>query len=126
MFNNPYIMYPYPQIFNGINTARGIRNINLFSRIKNGIKTINWTGLINNTSKTLGIINQTIPMVKQVGPVMNNMKSMLKLASVFKDETDKPKPINTNRNISNNNNTKASTPTNNNQKDYSPTFFIPS
>lgn len=118
MFNNPYYMYSYPQMFNGINTVRGIRNINLFSKIRNGIKAINWTGLINNTSKTLGIINQTIPMVKQVGPMMNNMKSMLKLASVFKDETDKP--------IINKNNTKTSTPTNYNQKDYSPTFFIPS
>lgn len=52
------------------------------------IRSFNWGGLINNTSKTLGIINQTIPLVRQVGPMVGNMRSMLRLASVFKDETD--------------------------------------
>lgn len=52
------------------------------------VKSFNWGGLINNTSKTLGIINQSIPLVKQVGPMVGNVKSMLKVASVFKDETD--------------------------------------
>lgn len=44
--------------------------------------------LLNGASKTLGVVNQAIPIVKQVSPMMSNMKSMLKIASVFKDETD--------------------------------------
>ena len=76
--------------------ARGFginRGVGLFSRIGNSLgalKAINWGGIINNTSKTLGIINQTIPLVRQVGPMMNNMRSMLRIASIFKDETDRP------------------------------------
>lgn len=68
------------------------RGAGLFSRLGSSfsaIKGINWGGLINNASKTLGVINQTIPLVRQVGPMVNNMKSMLKVASLFKDETDK-------------------------------------
>ena len=111
---------------NGLNNTR---NLGLFSRLGNSlnaIKAINWTGFINNTSKTLGIINQTIPLVKQVGPMMNNMKSILKIASIFKDETDKI-PKNSHLNVKRNNKTSTKTPTTNHQpqtEDYSPTFFI--
>ncbi len=56
--------------------------------IFSGLRSFNWSGLLNNASKALGVVNQAIPVVKQVGPMMNNMKSMLKIASVFKDETD--------------------------------------
>lgn len=54
------------------------------------LRGINWSGMLNNASKALGVVNQAIPVVKQVGPMMNNMKSMLKIASAFKDETDVP------------------------------------
>lgn len=99
-----------------------------------GIKTINWGGLINNTSKTLGIINQTIPLVRQVGPMVTNMKSMIKVASLFKDETDIPRntqrsqvqnqnkvPNNTQKNPTN-----ETTYSKNTTEEYteSPTFFI--
>ena len=105
----------------------------LFERLGNaikGIKSLNWGGLINNTSKTLGIINQTIPLVKQVGPMVGNMRSMLKIASIFKDETD---PVTNKRPVKNHNQTNQnSNHITNNQKnnnseqieDYSPNFFI--
>lgn len=67
------------------------RGLGLFSRLGNSlgaVRTLNWGGLINGASKTLGVINQTIPLVKQVGPMFQNVRSMLKVASVFKDETD--------------------------------------
>ncbi|MGM9881895.1 MAG: VrrA/YqfQ family protein [Bacilli bacterium] len=60
---------------------------------------INWSSLLGNASRALGVVNQAIPIVKEVGPMMHNMKSMLKIASVFKDETD------ANTNIRNENNT---------------------
>lgn len=80
------------------------RGLGFFSRLGSGfsaLRSLNWGGFINNASKTLGVINQTIPLVRQVGPMMNNMKSMLRVASVFKDETDK-KPTRQKRTISNN------------------------
>lgn len=67
------------------------RGLGLFSRLGSGLsafKGINWGGLITNTSKTLNVVNQAIPLVRQVGPMFNNVKSMMRLASVFKDETD--------------------------------------
>ena len=126
MYNTPYfIPNPYFNIpiHNNFNN-QSIRRLGLFQRLGNSIKSINWTGMINNTSKTLGIINQSIPIVKQVGPVMNNMKSMLKIASIFKDETDIPQKKSTSTNIPNNyshNNTFQ----NKKEDTYSPTFFIP-
>ena len=161
MYNGPFYIPGFmPNMFPPIqNTiipqrlaARGIANslgatrgTGLINRLGNGfasLKAINWSGLINGTSKTLGVINQTIPIVKQVGPVMNNMKSMLRVASIFKDETDSPKGTrnrqpkksfnnNTDPNISpiNHHTTKKSqeeTRTLNEKEDYSPTFFVSS
>lgn len=85
----------------------------LFSRLlggSNGVRAglgttraFSWQGLLNTTSKTLNVINQALPIVKQVGPVYNNMKSMLRVASLFKDETDPIPTINKNDNIKTNN-----------------------
>ena len=116
----------------GMNTGMNMaRNGGLFSRLSGGMKGINWSGILNGTSKTLGVINQAIPVVKQVGPMFNNMKSMLKVASLFKDETDPPARNNTNNtnNNKNNNNSindvieKENTITNNSYSN-SPNFFI--
>ena len=144
MYNQPYFIPNFyhstiPFMMRGSMTNNAIRGgvfankIGLFSKLGNNLnalKSINWKGFINNTSKTLGIINQTIPLVKQVGPMMNNMKSMLKIASLFKDETD----ISTKKaNQQPQNNIKTSHQTSNFQPkephqeyDYSPTFFIDS
>lgn len=90
MYGQPFI---YPGQFTPLN---GMANKGLLTKISSligGIKKVNWTNLINNTSKTLGIINQTIPMVKQVGPLVGNMKSMLKVAGAFSEITS-PSPKN--------------------------------
>lgn len=124
------------------------RGLGLFSRLGSGlsaIRSLNWGGFINNASKTLGVINQTIPLVKQVGPMVNNMKSMLRVASIFKDETDRKSTRQRNRATSsyssNSSNSNSSTSyyghsslhgkqeenshLESNQEDHSPTFFIP-
>ena len=117
----------------GLSQSRGIGLFGRLGNSLNAIKSINWSGIINNTSKTLGIINQSIPIVKQVGPMMHNMKSMLKIASIFKDETDLPKHSHTitpytpkSTHQTNNTTEKATTPFTSQIDDYSPTFFIPS
>lgn len=61
------------------------RGAGLFSRLGRGF---NLGSILNNTQRTLNVINQAIPVVKQAGPMMNNMKTMFKLAGAFKDETD--------------------------------------
>ena len=119
MYNQPFYM---PGYYPGTisNLTRGAmmpsralgavgasRGASLFGRLGNAfgaIKAFNWSGLINNTSKTLGIINQTIPLVRQVGPMVGNMRSMLRLASAFKDETDTTNTSNSNNNSTTNNN----------------------
>ena len=50
--------------------------------------TLNFGNILTNTSKALGVVKEAIPIVKEVGPMMGNMRSMLKIASIFKDETD--------------------------------------
>lgn len=53
----------------------------LFSRLFSGI---NWSSILSNTQKTLGIVNQAIPMVKQISPIMKNAKTMFKVMNEFK------------------------------------------
>ncbi len=65
------------------------RSMGLFQRLTNGIRSVNWSGLLNNANKTLNVVNQTIPLVRQAGPMVNNMKSMLKIAKAFGNETTK-------------------------------------
>ena len=61
-----------------------------------GLKSMNWGGLLSNAQKTLGVINQTIPIVYQVKPMINNARTMFKIANTLKED----KPV---TNIPNNN-----------------------
>ena len=75
----PYGTMPYA----GTATKTG-----LLSKIfKNGL---NWSTILTNTQKTLNIVNQTIPVIKQVGPVVNNAKTMFRVMNEFK-KVDTPK-----------------------------------
>ena len=114
-----------------------VRGASLFGRLGNSIRAlrgIHWGTIINNTSKTLGIVNQTIPIVKQVGPMMNNVKSMIRVASIFKDETDN-RPFRRSSSYHHsdvspsrtNDSYQVSSPKNDSfTDDYSPTFFVSS
>lgn len=114
MYNNQFFMPGYSRIMASPNIIRGLPSAamantartsgGLLSRILpglSGIRKVNWGTLINNTSRTLGLINQTIPIVRQVGPMVNNMRSMLRVASIFKDETDVKTNNNANKNTTN-------------------------
>lgn len=146
MYNQPFFIPSYyssaiPNLTRGammtnpaLSVGSASRGASLFGKLGNAvgaIKSFNWGGLINNTSKTLGIINQTIPLVRQVGPMVGNMRSMLKIASAFKDETDTSST--NNQNITKNQPQNTNNTTYDNRKeekivDYttndSPTFFI--
>lgn len=85
-------MYPNPFMRTG-----------LLSRGLNLTKAINWGGLLDGTQKTLGVINQAIPIVYQVKPIINNARTMFKIA----DEIRSPNRLN---DVNQNNNfTKTST-----------------
>lgn len=120
-YYSPYFSYaPYT----AAPASRGI-----LSSIVGGVKGINWSGLLSNVQKTLGIVNQAIPMVKQVSPIVNNAKTMFKIMNEFK-KVDTPINSNDSKNIQNLNEQKTNieTATNNtvtnDQYDSGPTFFI--
>jgi len=46
---------------------------------------INWGSLLTNTQKTLGIINQSIPIFYQVKPIWNNVRTMFKVMGQMKE-----------------------------------------
>ena len=59
-----------------------------------GLKSINWASILDNTQKTLGVINQAIPIVYQVKPIINNAKTMFRIADVMKTNDNNSNSIN--------------------------------
>ncbi len=75
-YYNPYFsMYPY---------ASSTLKTGLFSKLFSSIKGINFSSIISGTGKTLNVINQALPLVKQAKPVLNNAKTMFKVMNEFK------------------------------------------
>ena len=118
MFNNPY-NYPYMnmrEMTMNPYISEGIAN---FPRPRpsffKGLSNIKWGNVLNNTQKTLNVINQAIPVYYQIKPIFSNVKSFGRLISAFNSE-DTHK--NNNKAIFNNNEIKKENSLN------SPTFFI--
>lgn len=80
--------YPY---FNGIPymTAAPVARTGLFGNLFRGI---NFSSILSGTQKTLGIVNQAIPLVKQAKPVLNNAKTMFRVMNEFK-KVDTPTAV---------------------------------
>lgn len=132
MMPNPYMQMPNinPMMTRGINNIGAMGGLSRGASMSkaggllSGIKGLNWSGMLNNVSKTLGV-------VKEVRPMMHNMRSMLKIASVFNDETttsntqnNKVKE-NTNKPETNNKTTDSiSTNTTSSIKTNTPNFFL--
>lgn len=49
---------------------------------------INWNSILNNTQRTLGIINQAIPIIYQVRPLLNNARTLFRVASALNSNDD--------------------------------------
>lgn len=86
----------------------------LFGRGMGLAKSINWGGLLDGTQKTLGIINQAIPIIYQIKPIMNNAKTMFRIASSIKNSDSDSDSTNAN----------PSTPTTNINNENKPIFYI--
>ena len=60
-----------------------ISRVGLLSRLFGG-RNITFSGILNGTQKVLNVANQAIPLVKQVKPVVGNVKTMFRVMSEFK------------------------------------------
>lgn len=66
---------------------------------------INWNNILNNTQRTLGIINQAIPIVYQVRPLLSNARTLFRVASAINSNDDTEEESNTINNSNYENNT---------------------
>ena len=123
MYGNNFRPFAMPGNIPYTTVHRPFFNTGGIHSIFKGFHNINWNNILNNTSRTLGVVRDAIPVIKEVRPMINNMKSMIKIASVFKDETDTRKP---NNNISNKkeNSIKDTTLNNNINYNNEPNFFL--
>lgn len=93
---------------------------------------INWSSLLSNTQKTLGIINQAIPAFYQIKPIFSNMKTMFKVVNEINRTPSESTNINnynnTNENISTSktttNNVSNNELNNSYEQEDAPTFFV--
>ena len=71
----------------------GMPNYNYMPR-----RGINWNNILNNTQRTLGIINQAIPIVYQVKPLLSNARTLFRVASAINsnDEEERNEEIDNN------------------------------
>ena len=76
-------MYNYNNFFPYQNDL----NNNILGKRYKTFKKINWTNILNNTQKTLNVINQAIPVYYQVKPIIGNAKTMFRMINSLKEET---------------------------------------
>ena len=89
MFTNPMYYnnyFPYEGNMNGNNLLR--KGFGLLS-----FRKINWSNLLNNTQKTLNVINQAIPVYYQIKPIWGNAKTMFRMVNALKEEPNKQEKI---------------------------------
>lgn len=83
MYNNPMYynnFFPYQNAYNENVLKKGFG--------LGSIRKINWSNILNNTQKTLNVINQAIPVYYQVKPIWSNAKTMFRMVNALKE--DKP------------------------------------
>ena len=66
----------------------GVRGAPAVSALGSATKasTFTFSGLLNGASKTLGVINQAIPVFYQIKPIINNAKTIFKIAGSMQEE----------------------------------------
>ena len=77
----------------GFNPYSAVAKEGLFSALKTKI---NWGTILTNTQKTLNIVNQAIPLVYQVKPIINNAKTIFKVMGAVRDDGNTYNTYNTN------------------------------
>ncbi len=108
-FNYPYMSYVKPSFFGSL--------------FKGGI---NWGGFFDKTQRVLNLVNQAVPIVKQVPPIYRNAKTMFKVMNEFR-KVDTPQSIEkstTTTPTTSNINNQSHQNTVNQSYEYGPTFFL--
>lgn len=49
------------------------------------LKRVNWSNILNNTQKTLNVINQAIPIIYQVKPLVSNARTLFRIADAVNE-----------------------------------------
>lgn len=60
-----------------------------FPNNSGGRPKFDWNNFLNTTQKTIGIINQSIPIYYQLKPIWTNSKTMFKVFNEFKNMNKK-------------------------------------
>lgn len=77
----------------------------------NLIKGLNISGILDGTQKTLSVINQAIPVIYQVKPLVSNIGTLLKIKNIMNE------PASNTTNL-------VKKDTNNSSSNNSPIFFV--
>ena len=56
--------------------------------IINLIKSMNIPGILDGTQKTLSVINQAIPVVYQIKPLVNNIGTIFKIKNIMNEPSN--------------------------------------
>ena len=67
-------------------------NGNLLSRGFSFLKSIPFAEVLDGTSKTLGVINQAIPVYYQVKPIIQNVGTVFKISNALKNSNEESIP----------------------------------
>lgn len=60
------------------------------------LKRVNWSNILNNTQKTLNVINQAIPIIYQVKPLVSNARTLFRIADAVNEPETNNIPSNNN------------------------------
>lgn len=114
MFNNPFMyqsMYR-PSLLSRLFGGAGA--------VRSATSGISWGNILTTAQKSLGVINQAIPLVHQVRPMITNAKTMFKIADALKGDKR-----NTNTKVGNRNTTVMKEETSSQVKNENkPIFYI--
>ena len=102
-----------PRAINGYGAINSMNMIRPKAGLFKGLSNIKWGEVLNNTQKTLNVINQAIPVYYQIKPIFSNVKSLGRLVSAFNEEDS-----------STDNNIQNSQPIIKENSPNSPTFFV--
>jgi hypothetical protein len=61
----------------------GFSNVGSISKTGGFLSKIKWGSILSNTQKTLNVVNQAIPLYKEVKPMINNFRALGRIKNEF-------------------------------------------
>lgn len=86
MYNNPFM---YQNLYKPSFLSRLLGGA---GAMRGAVSGINWGNILTTTQKSLGVINQAIPLIYQVKPIISNAKTMFKIADAIKSDKKNTSP----------------------------------